>query len=206
MARASEKLDPSRAPATVPGRRAGDRGDPAAPRDSARAGHGPVAGAGHSPAADRTRCSTRVLGHKSGRCRTARCSTGNPGSGMASPRPPQAGDPPCHPLDSRGDRRHTRVVEHVSTCQTPRARRCNLRALTSFRDHAGPTTLPHHPPEGNRARQDFPSTMNTTVSPAAFTPPAAPVQSPTPVRNMLDQGQWLPGWVRSREQRRVHSR
>src|SRR3989304_7344372 len=89
---------------------------------------------------------------------------------MAAPRPPQAGDPPRPPLDTRGDRRHTRAVEHVSTCQTPRARRFDLRALTPL-DHPGPTTLPHHPPEGNHARQDFSSTMNTTISPAAFTPP-----------------------------------
>src|SRR5437773_2424402 len=64
--------------------------------------------------------------------------------------------PALSPLDSRGNRRHTPVVEHVSTCQTPRARSLKLRVLTC----SGPSQLRATLPQTNPFRRDVGQTAS----------------------------------------------
>jgi hypothetical protein len=111
------KIDPSRRRGAGRDTPAGGRDDRAAPLDCVGAALERRAGTERSPPADTRGRSRRAPGRTAGRSKTAGCSAGNCASEAASPRAPRL-EARFIPLDSRGDRRHTPVVEHVSTCQT----------------------------------------------------------------------------------------
>ena len=139
------KICPSRAPAGVRGTPAGGRDDRAAPPGCVDGALERCAGTARSPPGDTRGRSRRALGRTADKSKMAGCIAGNFASEAASPRAPQP-ETRFIPLDSREDRRHTPRVEHVSTCQTPRARSLYLRALTCSGPSQRRATLPQATP------------------------------------------------------------
>ena len=173
------KIGPSHPTAGATGTHADDPGDRRVRQDSLGDAHGFGGGSERNPACDTRCCNTRGRDRKTDRWKTGCRNNGKPASDAVSPRPLMPGARRPDRWTTAETRAILIRVEHVSTCQTTRARSAQLRALTLWASTGRNNTLPQLLCSGKHpaGRSDFYGSMRALTKEL----PSPPTTCATPV-------------------------